>query len=163
MLPPIGSCRGCRLRQRELTRLRQDVGQMQGDNQRLERRLARLKKDNDRLRLELEEVRRQGHRQAGHFRRRQLKKRKKKPGRKPGHSGNRRPTPPPEHIDRVLAVPCRVCPDCKVPLVDPKTVIQYQTDLPPIVPIITRFHIETGYCPCCRQRVQGQQFPASAE
>jgi transposase len=156
MLPPVGSCRGCRLRQRKLTQLRQCLEQLERDNQRLERRLARVKKDNDRLRLELEEVRRHGHRQAGHFRRRKLKKRKKKPGRKPGHTGNFRPTPPPEHIDRVIPVPCAVCPDCKVPLVDPKIVVQYQTDLPPIVPIVTQFNIETGWCPCCRQRRQSR-------
>jgi transposase len=35
-------------------------------------------------------------------------------------------------------------------------VVQYQTDLPPIVPIVTQFNIETGYCPCCRQRHQGR-------
>lgn len=156
MLPPVGSCRGCRLRQRGLTDLLQDLDQFQRDNQRLQRRLARLKKDNERLRQELEETRRQTHRQAGPFRRRQLKKSKKKPGRKRGHVGNLRPTPPPQRIDRVLPVPCRVCPDCKVPLVDPKIVVQYQTDLPPIVPIVTQFNIETGWCPCCRQRRQSR-------
>ena len=156
MLPPVGSCRGCRLRQRELTQLLQCLEQLERDNQRLERRLARIKKDNDRLRHELEETRRQGHRQAGRFRRRQLKQRKKKPGRKPGHKPALRPTPPPERIDRVLAVPCRLCPDCQVPLVDPKIVVQYQTDLPPIVPIVTQFNIETGWCPCCRQRRQSR-------
>jgi transposase len=28
--------------------------------------------------------------------------------------------------------------------------------LPPIVPIVTKFVIETGYCPCCRRRVHGR-------
>ncbi len=156
MLPPVGSCHGCRLRQRELNRLRQHLEQLERDNQRLERRLARLKIDNTRLRQELDEARRQAHRQAGHFRRRKLKKRKKKPGRKTGHPASLRPTPPPERIDRVVPVPCPVCPDCKVPLVDPKIVVQYQTDLPPIVPIVTQFNIETGWCPCCRQRRQSR-------
>jgi transposase len=156
MLPPVGKCSGCRLRQRELNRLLQHLDQVERDNRRLERRLARLKKDNDRLRQELEETRRQAHRQAGRFRRRKLKKRKKKPGRKPGHAGNLRPTPPPERVDRVIPVLCPVCPDCKVPLVDPKIVVQYQTDLPPIVPIVTQFNIETGWCPCCRQRRQSR-------
>jgi transposase len=156
MLPPVGSCRGCRLRQRELTQMLHYLDQLERDNQRLERRLARLKKDNERLRLELEEARRQGHRQAGHFRRHKLKKHKKKPGRKPGHTANLRPTPAPERVDRVRSVPCPVCPDCKVPLIDPKIVVQYQTDLPPIVPIVTQFNIETGWCPCCRQRRQSR-------
>jgi transposase len=41
-------------------------------------------------------------------------------------------------------------------LCDPAVVVQYQTDLPPIVPIVTQFNIETGYCPCCRQHWQGR-------
>jgi transposase len=154
MLPLAGNCRGCRLRDRVIARLQQRLDQLEKDNRRLERRLALLEKDNRRLRQELAETRRQLHRQANPFRRRQLKKRRKKPGRKPGHRADLRPTP--ERIDRVLNVPCRLCPDCKVPLVDPRLVVQYQTDLPPIVPIVTQFNIETGYCPCCRQRVQGR-------
>jgi transposase len=67
-----------------------------------------------------------------------------------------RPTPTPEQVDRIIDVPCQLCPACKVALVDPTIVVQYQTDLPPIVPIVTQFNIETGYCPCCRQRQQGR-------
>jgi hypothetical protein len=78
MLPPVGNCRGCRLRQRELARLRDQLDQLENDNHRLQRRLAKLKVDQDRLRQELDEARRQPHRQAGHFRRSQLKRRKKK-------------------------------------------------------------------------------------
>ena len=79
MFPPVGNCRGCRLRQRELARLRQQLGQLENDNRRLLHRLAKLKKDNDLLRQQLDEARRQPHRQAGHFRRTKLKKRKKNP------------------------------------------------------------------------------------
>src|SRR5271170_2600423 len=156
MLPPIGNCRGCRLRQRELDHLRQESAQWKSEVRQLRRRVTLLKKDNRRLRKQLDEARRQPHRQAGHFRRNKLKERKKKPGRKRGHQGEVRPTPPPERIDRTINVPCGVCPDCNVPLVDPKIVVQYQTDLPPIVPIVTQFNIETGFCPCCRQRRQGR-------
>jgi transposase len=163
MLPAIGACPGCRLRQRELTQVKQQLEDLQRDNQRLERRTAKLKRDNDRLRQELDEAHRQTHRQAGHFRRRKLKKRKKQPGRKRGHKPNRRPTPPPERIDRTVAVPCSVCPDCNVPLVDPQVVVQYQTDLPPIVPIVTQFNIETGWCPCCRQRRQGRHAEQTSD
>ena len=163
MLPPVGDCPGCRARQRELWQLRQQLDQLQGENQRLQRRTAKLKKDNERLRQELDEIRRQRHRQAGHFRRRKLKTRKKKPGRKRGHKPDLRPTPPPERIDRTIPVPCSVCPDCKVPLVDPQIVVQYQTDLPPIVPIVTQFNIETGWCPCCRQRRQGRHAEQTSD
>jgi hypothetical protein len=109
MLPPVGNCRGCRLRQRELARLRSQMDQLAKDNRRQERRLAKLKMDNDRLRQELDEARRQPHRQAGHFRRSKLKRRKKKSGRRPGHKAELRPTPTPEQIDRTIPVLRRVC------------------------------------------------------
>jgi transposase len=156
MLAPAGNCSGCRACNREIARLRQRLDQLQQDNARLQRRLVRLKKDNDRLRAQLDEIRRESHRQASPFRRHKLKKRKKKPGRRRGHVADLRPTPKPEHIDRVVNVPCRLCPDCGVALVDPGQAVQYQTDLPPIVPIVTQFNIETGFCPCCRRRVQGR-------
>ena len=56
----------------------------------------------------------------------------------------------------MIDVPLTVCPDCSVPLDPAKVVVQYQTDLPPIVPIVTRFNIETGFCSCCRQHWQGR-------
>jgi zinc-finger binding domain of transposase IS66 len=59
-------------------------------------------------------------------------------------------------MDRVIDVPCLRCPDCQADLLDPSVVVQYQTDLPPIVPIVTQFNIETGYCPCCRRYCQGR-------
>ncbi len=130
-----GDCPGCRQRDRHIERLQNDIL---------------------RLGQQLDEARRQGHRQVNPFRRPPTKKRKKKPGRRRGHPPALRPTPPPERVDRVIHVPCAECPDCHVPLVDPATVVQYQTDLPPIVPIVTRFNIETGYCPCCRQYCQGR-------
>jgi len=154
MFPPIGKCRACRLREREIQRLQEALKQRDETSERLQRRCARLKKEQDRLRAELDETRRQAHRQANPFRRRQHKKRKKKPGRRSGHPANLRPTP--EHVDRVLNVPCGLCPDCQVELVDPQIVVQYQTDLPPIMPIVTQFNIESGWCPCCRQRRQGR-------
>jgi transposase len=64
--------------------------------------------------------------------------------------------PTPEQVDRVINVPLRECPTCRVPLCDPAVVVQYQTDLPPIVPLVTRFNIETGYCPSCRQHWRGR-------
>jgi transposase len=156
MLPPAGTCRGCWLRDRELRLLQEKLRQDDTELARVRRRCARLKKDNDRLRAALDEAQRQTHRQANPFRRRKHKKRKKKPGRRCGHPANLRPTPTPNEVDRVVNVSCRVCPDCNVPLIDPHMVVQYQTDLPPIVPIVTQFNIETGWCPCCRQRRQGR-------
>jgi transposase len=64
--------------------------------------------------------------------------------------------PTPEQVDRVINVPLRECPTCHVSLCDPAVVVQYLTDLPPVIPIVTRFDIETGYCPSCRQHWQGR-------
>jgi transposase len=156
MVAPIFACRGCARRDRDFRRLQQRLAELEKEVARLNRRCARLKKDNQRLRKELDEERRNGHRQAGPFRRRKLKKRKKKPGRPKGHPPELRPTPTPEQIDRIIHVPCRLCPDCHVELFDPGVVVQYQTDLPPIVPVVTQFNIETGWCPCCQRRHQGR-------
>jgi transposase len=121
-----------------------------------DRRIVGLATDVYNLRVQLDELRREQGRQAGRFRRRKTKKKRKKPGRPKGHEAALRPAPTREQVDRVIDVPCAECPDCHVPLVDPGQVVQYQTDLPPIVPIVTQFNIETGFCPCCRQRHQGR-------
>jgi transposase len=145
----LPTCPGCVERDRTIARLHRRITH-------LERRLDKLEAENRRLREQVDEARREAHRQTVPFRRRHLKVRRKKPGRRKGHAPANRPTPPPERIDRIIDVPCRRCPDCQADLVDPGVVIQYQTDLPPIVPIITQFNIETGYCPCCRLYCQGR-------
>jgi transposase len=121
-----------------------------------DQRIATLETEVFKLRLQLDEVRREQGRQAGRFRRRKTKRRRKKAGRPSGHPAALRATPTPDQIDRVIDVPCPECPECHVPLVEPAQVVQYQTDLPPIVPIVTQFNIETGFCPCCRQPWQGR-------
>jgi transposase len=138
----LPTCPGCVQRDRTIAQL--------------QRQVAKLEEEKGQLRQQFDEAQREAHRQTAPFRRRQLKQRPKKPGRRQGHAPANRPTPPPERIDRVIAVPCRQCPDCRADLIDPGVVVQYQTDLPPIVPIVTQFNIETGYCPCCRQRCQGR-------
>jgi transposase len=156
MVAPPPACRGCRARDRDIARLQQRIAELENNEQHSQRRLAKLKKDNQRLRRELDEARRQPHRQAGAFRRRHLKKRKKKAGRRKGHPAEARPTPTAEQVDRTISVPCSVCPDCASPLLELDQTTQFQTDLPPIVPLVTKFVIETGYCPCCQRRVHGR-------
>jgi transposase len=121
--------------------------------QKLQARLAQLEAENGRLRRGLDSTHREQSRQANRFRRRNLKKRCKKPGRKPGHPAAVRPTPQP---DRIIDVPLAQCPDCAAPLYNCNTVTQFQTDLPPIVPIVTQFNIHTGYCTCCHGYFQGR-------
>lgn len=155
---PAGHCPTCRLRDGEWQLLHERLRSLEAEVARLQKRCARLKKDNDRLRAALDEARRLPHRQAHPFRRRSHKhpEEKKKPGRRPGHPADLRPTPTPEQVDHVVDVPCPLCPECHVELVDPQVIVQYQTDLPPIVPLVTQFNIECGWCPCCRQRRQGR-------
>jgi transposase len=140
LLPP--RCPGCLERDREIVRL--------------QARVAELESQVEQLQRQVEELRREHGRQAGRFRRRVLKKRRKKPGRRRGHPAAVRPIPTPEQVDRVIDVPCGACPDCQAPLYEQKTVVQYQTDLPPIVPIVTQFNIETGICSCCQRYCQGR-------
>lgn len=136
------ACAGCRVRDLEIARLRREIED--------------LKSEIKSLREKLGEVEQQQHRQAHRFRRNKTKNIRKKPGRRKGHVPANRPTPTPEQVDRVVHVPCADCPECNVPLVDPHNVVQFQTDLPPITPIVTQFNIETGFCPCCRQVQRGR-------
>ena len=164
MLTGRSSCPGCQQRDREILHLRrrvalltEEVQSLRRDNHRLERRLVKVEKENRELRQRLDEARREQHRQTHPFRRKKTQTGKlKKPGRPKGHKPALRPVPTPDQIDRVINVPMHECPTCHVPLCDPAVVVQYQTDLPPIVPIVTQFNIETGYCPCCRQHWQGR-------
>jgi len=124
--------------------------------QQRDRRIAELEKENQHLRQQLGQAEREQNRQAHPFRREYSSARPKKPGRRKGHKADLRPLPAPEQIDRVIDVPLDACPMCQAPLYDQGRVVQYQTDLPPIVPIITQFNIESGYCSCCRQYWQGR-------
>src|SRR5262245_51136131 len=121
-----------------------------------DRRIAELEAELDKLRQQLVQDERTQNRQAHPFRREQTVPHPKRPGRRKGHQADLRPVPTPEQIDRVIDVPLDACPMCPAPLYDQSQVVQYQTDLPPIVPIITQFNIETGYCSCCRQYWQGR-------
>src|SRR5262249_9902837 len=161
------SCLGCQERDREILHLRHRLAvlteehrSLQRENRRLVRRLTKVELQNRELRQRLDEARCDQHRQAHPFRRKKTQAGKhKKPRRPKGHKPALRPVPTPEQVDRVISVPLCECPTCHVPLCDPTVVIQYQTDVPPIVPIVpivTQFNIETGYCPCCRQHWQGR-------
>lgn len=136
----VPDCAGCQQRDREISQLRGTIAQ-------LEQQLLDL-------RGQLEQVQRDVKRQAAPFRRRKLVDQPKKPGRPPGHVPCHRP--PPTRIDRVLDAPIDLCPECQVPLQDRSIHVQYQTDLPPIEPIVTQFNIEAGRCPCCGCRWQGR-------
>jgi transposase len=128
-----------------------------------DRRIAELEAEIQRLRQQAEEKDRDDNRQAHPFRRGKTTTHPKKPGRRPGHEADLRPVPTADQIDRVIDVPLEKCPMCDVYLYEQSQVVQYQTDLPPIVPIVTQFNIETGYCPCCRQYWQGRDAEQTSD
>jgi transposase len=137
---PSPVCSGCQARDTTIARLEQAV--------------ADLQRQLDDVRGQLDQAQRAGKRQAGPFRRRRHVDHPKKPGRPQGHPLAARPLP--TKVDRVIDVPCGECPDCHVPLTDTVTHPQYQTDLPPVVPVVTRFDVHGGTCPCCRRYHQGR-------
>jgi transposase len=137
---PRRTCPGCQQRDAAIAQLQQQVNDLQ-------RQLAEL-------RTQLDELQRSTKRQAAPFRRREANPNPKPPGRPEGHARASRPLPP--RVDRTIDVPCEVCPDCQVPLVGRVVHPQYQTDLPPVVPVVTRFDVHGGTCPCCRRFHQGR-------
>jgi transposase len=80
--------------------------------------------------------------------------RRKKPGRKAGHRGSRRP--PPERIDQRQEHRLPRCPHCGGRLrrcTDTRT--RYIEDIPPgITPVVTEHTIHRDWCPHCRKPVE---------
>jgi transposase len=140
-LAPNPTCSGCQHRDEVIAALQVQV--------------ADLQRQVDDLRRQLEQSQQAGKRQATPFRRTRHVENPSKPGRPKGHPWSTRPLPTTEP-DRILPVPCDLCPDCQQPLINPVVHQQFQTDLPPVVPLVTRFDVHGGTCPCCRRYHQGR-------
>ena len=122
--------------------------------------VKRLREENEQLKAQVSELeskltksQREGKRQAAPFRRRQRKPKDqhKKPGRKPGHDPSARAIP--DKIDETVAVPLEdCCPDCGGRLEERHTHEHYVTDLPPVLPVTTKYVTESGTCKDCNQR-----------
>ena len=120
-----------------------------------------LREQLKKLQEQLDEQQRHRKRQAAPFRRSKKTEaaaadapsQRNKPGRKPGHEPAQRARP--EQVDHTIDVPVDVCPDCRVRLKNKRTFEQFQTELPPVRPVVTQFNVEVGDCPCCGKRVQG--------
>jgi transposase len=75
-------------------------------------------------------------------------------GAKKGHTGHGRPKP--EIIDREVNVFLTNCYDCKSPLSRTSSVDErIVEDIPKVVPIVTRYHIERQWCTNCHKEVRG--------
>jgi len=140
-LAPNPTCSGCQHRDGTIAQLQQQV--------------ADLQRQLDELRRQLDQSQQAGKRQAAPFRRTHHVENPKKPGRPKGHPRAMRPLPATEP-DRIIPVPCSFCPDCQKPLINTVVHQQFQTDLPPVVPLVTRFDVHGGTCPCCRRYHQGR-------
>jgi transposase len=126
--------------------------------QRLQINILRLQKLVERLQAENEELQRAGKRQAVPFPRRKRVEHPQKPGRKAGQGKfSRREKPEPEQVDETKVAELQVCPQCRGnKLRDIHEHEQYMTDIPVIVPIITRYVTYSGYCVDCHKRVHSQ-------
>ena len=83
----------------------------------------------------------------------QPKGRKKKAGRKEGHSGTRRE--PPDHVEWKMDQRADCCPDCGGPLNRcNETRTRYTEDIPDIKPEVTEHTIHRDWCPKCKKKVE---------
>lgn len=106
----------------------------------------------------LDDSRRSGKRQAAPFSKGQVADEPKRPGRKAGkRHGRHGHRMVPSHLDRVLWAPLPACcPDCGGEIEHLRDAEQFQTELPDMRPVVTRFVVGVGRCKNCRRRVQGR-------
>lgn len=129
----------------EIERQRAEIERQQAEIEQQRERIAELEKL-------LAEARRARKRQAAPFARGKKKDPAKKPGRQHGHPGSYRECP--EQVERTLEAPALIgCDCCGGKLSELKRHENYQTDLPPVVPVLTRFLFESGWCESCQRRV----------
>ncbi len=96
-------------------------------------------------------------------------RRRKRPGRKKGHPAALRPVP--DHIDvhTEVALPKdpdgrESCPRCNACLFDLEAHERLVEDIIPARVVVKCYHTRSGWCPCCRQRVESrapEQPPAA--
>lgn len=120
----------------------------------LEQTLRILIRGVEDLRAELERVRREGKRQATPFRRKKKVRLRKKPGRKGGHSRQRRTAP--EHVDEEHDAALGACSCCGSEDVEEVgTYEQLQEEI--VTKVITRrFTIHQGVCGACGHEMEGR-------
>ena len=123
-----------------------EVGELREENRQLRERVSELED-------EVLEARRAAKRQAAPFRRKEKipQEKQKKSGRKVGHEPAFRE--PPQQVDRTIEVSLdRHCPDCGSTLEDERSHEHYVVDIPPILPVTTKYITKSASCPCCNQR-----------
>jgi transposase len=136
---------------------------------RLAEREARLSERDKRIaELErlLDESRRSGKRQAAPFSKGDPVEEPAKPGRRRGdaHGRHGHRMAPAGPADRELSATLpSCCPDCGGDLEFERTAEQFQVDLPPPRPVVTKFNIGVGCCKGCGKRVQARHSEQTSD
>lgn len=134
--------------------LRAENSKLHEENDTLRAENERLLEETKDLKRKLEEAQRAGRRQAAPFRRRKRVDNPKKPGQKPKHAAAHRPVP--EHVDDDVDVPLVQCPYCGGEVDEHGTHEQYQVDIPPVNPHVTKFTNHYGRCTRCGRPVHSR-------
>jgi len=121
----------------ECGKLRDECGGLREENRSLRAELEKLRRENEKLREEQAKLndRIESVVAATGWYKPPVKKdgKKKRSGRKTGHKGTGRPRP--DHVDKIVPVTLKVCPDCDTPLGEPSTSrSRFVYDLPPPPP-----------------------------
>ena len=86
------------------------------------------------------------------------KKRRMRPGQKPGHIGFTRPLP--DHIDEVFEQELTACPHCQNHLKGSIEVIEHiQEDIIPARAVVRKYRRHRYYCACCQKVVTAAYHP----
>lgn len=137
--------------------LEAQVTELEARLQQRDATIEKLRQQVDQLQKQLVEAKRSSKRQATPFARREHVAQPKRPGRKAGQGTfAHRAKPTPEEVDRTEEVPLPCCPNCSGPLTDMKAHEQFEVDIPPVQPIITRYVTHSGYCAACKKRVRSR-------
>lgn len=128
-------------------------------NARLERESAALRKQIERLRQENAALKRAGKRQTAPYSRNKPKENPKPSGRPRGHVAAHRALPTPDEVTHTekAPLPCG-CPRCGGRIQRDGAKDQYQVELPPVKPKVTKTIVEFGHCVECGARVQGRNL-----
>ncbi len=128
------------------------------ENQRLRDRLGQVEPRIAELERLLEELRRAAKRQSAPFSKGRAKDEPQAPGRKKGDAhGRHGHRAAPVQPDRTLDAPLPACcPHCGEGVDFERWAEQFQTELPEVQPVVTRFRVGVGRCRGCRRRVQGR-------
>jgi transposase len=134
----------------ELVRERAKVQRLQVDQLRLQRLVERLQE-------QVEALQRAGKRQAAPFARRKLVEKRKRPGRKAGQGKfAHRAKPSLKEVNETKVARLHGCPECGGKLRKIHRHEQFEVDIPPVEPVITRYVTFSGYCRECQKRVRSR-------